>query len=369
MQHSSGLGFTVEPKDEYFGNSVVKTHNSATIEEHSSIYQGETPFYHRKLRSKELLPYQPLTATNIKGSSSGNWNIYDEAKPDYPAYTADMFTPWISPVTLDPRNEDSVMSFVGSSLDDAYVEAAMAKLYTQGWDALTFGAEVSKLKDMLFGAVGRLGALLKSTDPKLWASAWLEGRYGWRVLYYDMRSLYSALTELQNLQSEFYTARVGGNISSSFERTIEISTPSVWSASFNIVHDVNVNIRASAISKIKFPVFRTNVALTAWELIPFSFVIDWFLSVGTSIAALSAAKVHADIRSALGYRATISTYGYLSDFQTYGTWKGSKNSTFQATTTLTRRVPWEPDFLPSFNVNLDSFKVTDLLAIIYQRLK
>lgn len=124
-------------------------------------------------------------------------------------------------------------------------------------------------------------------------SLWLEYRYGWSPLVYDiqgtMKALYSTFKEYytargyaKNSVSEVTTANVGST---------DPSTGTPWTVLRTKTYTANV--RGYVLYKVDsgylLPGKLGLLALpeTIWEVVPFSFVVDWFVRVGDWLAAIT----------------------------------------------------------------------------------
>jgi len=123
------------------------------------------------------------------------------------------------------------------------------------------------------------------TRPKDASAIWLEYWLGWAPLVGD---IYSAMDVLgKPVKSVTVTGRA--------------SVPITWTRVFEGLYDRHTETivgRISVQQGAKFRVINANEALAArmglsnpaaiaWELVPFSFVVDWFVRVGDSLSAYS----------------------------------------------------------------------------------
>lgn len=132
------------------------------------------------------------------------------------------------------------------------------------------------------------------TAPMQFASkTWLEFTYGWKPLISDVYN------QAENL-AKFLTERSGaireakGSATGSLVTVEDLSPTSLdWKInkstqmSSRVVYTVRFGLRGGAASAVN--VFGlNNPAIVAWEVIPYSFVVDWFLPIGTFLEQLSA---------------------------------------------------------------------------------
>lgn len=129
--------------------------------------------------------------------------------------------------------------------------------------------------------------LLRKRDPAALRAAnrWLQYQYGVRPLLSD---LYGALDlfQAQMQTGSLYVSRVSGGCGLNKTRQsgdalqIQSGTSKYTATAYFMVR--NETLRSLAQNGI------TNPALLAWELIPYSFVLDWVLPVGAWLSAADA---------------------------------------------------------------------------------
>lgn len=318
------------------------------------------PNYHQKLRSGQLLPMTPFTQTTIKGST---WGYKDQVNTtgtriyfsDPPGYIVK--NGWI-------LTKDDLAAYI-PTMNQTFVMEAAAKIYSNGWDALTFAAE---LKDCLRMFVNLAKYILDPSLPRKWrrySAAWLSYRYGWRPLLYDMDSFIDALIQLKDKRSRFservgYTTTTGA---SSFT-----STYTQWYYEDTTINDlIEVSQRGSVVADIDIPTFQFNPLQTAWEVIPYSFVVDWFVNVGKALSALAFCARAKSYSACSGYRIKID--------RTFNSENGTpgpiyKSGGFQqigsCIATLEHRQPCTIPYIPQIVLRLNTTKVLDLVGLITQ---
>lgn len=178
--------------------------------------------------------------------------------------------------------------------------AALVKLYSKISDtkasmAVTF-AERQATLDMigntatnLFKAVRsakkgnwrqvsrHLGVKYKKPRSRQTSSAWLEYQYGWYPMVLDVYIL-------SNLQDLF----AGGTVKSSAREVITYKKGSTnVNAELRSRYACTILVTDPAIA-FSNQIGLVNPATVAWELVPFSFVVDWFLPVGDYLDSLTA---------------------------------------------------------------------------------
>lgn len=182
-------------------------------------------------------------------------------------------------------------------------------------------------------AARRLG--IKSHNPrsKQAAGQWLELQYGWRPLIGDVHSML-------NLQGAGIPTGVFGVAVEQFELDVNRQDLYWFTGKYTghtvakVGCDVAVSDPASAFAN---RIGLINPATVVWELVPFSFVIDWALPIGdhldrlTTMAGLSFSNEY--LSRVLNGEVKGQT-DYLSKFRNLA---GSREATFYGTFTETSR--------------------------------
>lgn len=114
------------------------------------------------------------------------------------------------------------------------------------------------------------------------ADNWLEYTYGWSPLVSDVYGAIQALQQGYAREGKTVTGRSGNSFSKQGQRDQNMATgPLASSATFRgTVYDS----RLTTMQQLGL----LNPYALAWELMPFSFVVDWFLPIGDALQALSA---------------------------------------------------------------------------------
>lgn len=149
------------------------------------------------------------------------------------------------------------------------------------------------------GAARALGLHLKSprfnrefgkNQQKAISAGWLELQYGWLPLLSD---IYGSIEVYQDLKKP-KEPMIKVVAKKSFSRDLykltsdgAIRTEDKW----RVTREVTVYCyyrRSSHFGKTMSELGLTNPALLAWELLPFSFVVDWFAQIGNYISTFDA---------------------------------------------------------------------------------
>lgn len=199
-----------------------------------------------------------------------------EARGDFFAYVVARGTT-VEPKRLFNAGELALMMDECSTA----VLADRGKGPTNLWETL---AEFRQTLDMLSVAVGKghrfLDGLQRGMPP---ANAWLVYRYGIRPLISDVTSILTSLQ--QKTGRRRWTTRAGLQDSRSSTSNLTYDHDYVRET-YSETAQHNVQIRGMSLDEL-FVTIPLQLGLSGkgfltvpWELIPYSFVVDWFVNVG-----------------------------------------------------------------------------------------
>lgn len=205
------------------------------------------------------------------------------------------------------------------------------------------------------------------------SNEWLEYRYGIRPFVSDICNLLRAFEQRQVNRRQTSRSYGGARKKTSVSRTTKQSAiPCTYSA----FKEREVAVRAGVLYLVD-PVYTQSLfhklgldkpLEAAWDLIPFSFIVDWFFNVGAAISAWTPdigvqslaqwvvvedkttySLAVTDYSPSAGTTCTIGKLGYVDN------------------TTVVTRTPMAPgSSIPRFHVNMDWAKAIDLGLIIGQ---
>jgi hypothetical protein len=145
-------------------------------------------------------------------------------------------------------------------------------------------------------------AKLRPADDREVSSGWLEIQYGWKPLLSDVHGACEELRRNDERHPERYTCSVKGSASSGRQVSYEYRPQITWPNGQGIRWKCHRRTRSreSAFVRLDYVLANptlatlaqvgiTNPLEVAWELVPFSFVADWFIPVGSYLGSLDAA--------------------------------------------------------------------------------
>lgn len=134
-------------------------------------------------------------------------------------------------------------------------------------------------------------------SPKNLSNHWLEYSYGWRPLISDIYGSMELLAETYHMRKQ---TKVSASHSITYSRYSylyrrAVSGPNVSSeiAQSTCIRTVRYVVYYSeddAFAQIMSKTGLSNPLLLAWELIPYSFVVDWILPVGTYLKQMESTR-------------------------------------------------------------------------------
>jgi len=229
-------------------------------------------------------------------------------------------------------------------------------------------------------AVQKIYTTLKRSNPRDWGSLWLEWTYGWKPLAADVygsmeNMILSSVVNgrgtsghpVNTRSSEIGDRRV--DLSKSGENTISRQYNSVYRnriVAFYAIAEGGLNGIATFTS--------LNPISIAWELVPYSFVADWFVNVGGYLRNMESALLYGSdfvsgYQSALAVERYDETAGGVTDLGGGNTslLQGQGNlhrSRFQRTVFGSSPMPTAP----SFNPKLGTGRLINAAALLSQHL-
>lgn len=354
-------GFTADAIETRNGGYNSGPHSYVTGVDFYSHVGENTPNYFARKKAGELLPMTKWEQNQVTGvntavrdlTKSPSGDIYNIDLPKSPSN-------WlISQQELD----DLVDDFDLEGQSQAWVTNAAGYIYSQGFDALTFLAELHKTTRMFTDFAKNLRKTAQTGDLY---NQWLQGRYGWRILMFELKELAQVLSQLDVTRERF--KQRNGNSYSETRLWTHNSVAGVGDYDYNFRDEIEYSVRGNVIADIKPPDFTFNPITTAWEVIPYSFVIDWFVNVGAWLESMSFLALTQKYEAARGYKIKVVRTLDSVNYNPKTDWSENYH-TFNTHCTAERtvRTPTTVSYSPSILVRLNGLKVADLVALVLQQ--
>jgi hypothetical protein len=159
------------------------------------------------------------------------------------------------------------------------------------------GNFVGAARDLGVGVPKRAHARFKKSYPKRQAEAvsqaWLELQYGWKPLLSDVYGAAEQLAQSHNRPAtKTVKSRKSKTIPISYRTKVTygkavLETVRTGTSKVDVTYSITYAMTSPNIASAK-EMGLTNPLLIAWELLPFSFVADWFVPIGSYIGNLDA---------------------------------------------------------------------------------
>lgn len=219
--------------------------------------------------------------------------------------------------------------------------------------------------------------------PKQLAEEYMAIRYGLRPLHYDVLALRKALAKSGGHVRRTARGHASGVVSHEdtltncaffYESVIDLHRTARYSASARagVLYDGDIDtISVYGVDKI---------ISSVWELVPLSFIIDWFCNVGATLAAWEPTSGCTQKASWVVIRQEVEFVNHSSgsgrstaanppwNNENYSTIVGGFEYGYKESA-LERLVEPALEVWPRMRIRLDTFKLTDLVIIIRQYLR
>lgn len=380
---SAGWAQVGLPSESYIGFQSVKV-----------IKDCLTPGFTAMRKKGKFLPLNPLEIVTTKTTRKSNDDETSLVQSNFVGgcYLAKSEGPaWgeVNPrlVVVPPSDESIINSIVNSaiadcksSLFDALTTLAEAYetldlLKTQYGRVKYYGLKAARFARTVYHRVyGRLRKLKPDkrkarslrAQARAFASKWLEYRYGWLPAIYAAQDFIKAMTDKQK-KSELVTGKAKQVVDLS-DSDYVINTTTTYTQTITDIISGTRTYRAKAYARIDDVSrhrFGFDSTLTAWERVPFSFVVDWFVGVGDWLKAWSPVDGTTFLGCSVSVKDEYTETQNLSIlFQ--GTHSGgatNTGATVKQVKSYTRSAATSPSPLPALNIRLNKVRVADLIAL------
>lgn len=275
---------------------------------------------------------------------------------------------------------------------DLAVTQAHANIDTSEMLALASAAESRKTVDSMRNILWRVfkiaknvrklnfSALRNELSPKEVAQRYMEARYAIRPLIYDAAGVANAFSKARGYERRTFRGFAEDGYDTS-DTVTGVQSFGMVKTNWKRTLEYSVSVRAGVMCDVQISDLTTfgidKLAESAWELFPFSFIVDWFANVGDTIAAhtpdagVTQLASWATVRERLftaqtkvGHTTTSVASGYVDVSVSFPDHTWSREELV-----LDRVKDPEISVLPSVALHLDGYKLTDLAIILRQILR
>lgn len=257
------------------------------------LVSTNSPFIKGKIQLKQntltrkytFMTDQGITVMGSKGSCSMTWKTPSVFPNDY------TFSNLLVPSLLNVT--DAAVSKWYSSLNEVKINTA--EMFATRKQTVSMIAGRARDIAFLYRSLKRGTNPFqgnRSINPKNASAIWLENSYGWSPLLGDV---YTAM-EYQKLDPPPLIHKKGKSENVYFEKKLTASAAFpgyIRESKWEIQGKTAVQVRAEITVVDPSVAFARTLglqdpALLAWELLPYSFVVDWFLPIGPWLEAQNA---------------------------------------------------------------------------------
>ena len=326
------------------GASPVYINDSVTPVVDKIVQGVDTPNFRKRKARGELLPHTSWFQLECEHDFIQGGSLNGIRNSDGLTWNSTGWWPNTTPLHIND---------VVHAPDDAYVmseiQRAASAIAGAGHDSLTSLAEAKQLKRMFENTAKTLRRIhrnVKSLSPSDIHSAWLEGRYGYRTLAYDIRDLNEAVNHFDE-KRRIWTEKSGYSYTESTDTTHRVTWTSRW-IDFDINDTTEHSVRGAVAALVQPQRFRVNPLVTGWELTRLSFVLDWAISVGDVLGAIELlALAKATTASAGTFSRTTRTVVTTSTARPGWTVQDSSQPSYNGVVTRTVRTPMSISLRPT----------------------
>lgn len=312
-----------------FGDCSPMNHSRSDLSELFSVgfdarSWTRTPGFRALKKQGKRLPENPFSRTSVSASASAS--VRSETVSSWADEVGNStFSRNVRVMSLRYLYSNPISVDFDVLTDSEVAIKLLDKIKDAEWQAPVFVAEARKSMEMVLQSAktlartirnlrkGRIADVFKDLgltenkriikrynttrfkDPsKAAAEAWLQLKYGWIPLLLDAKSAAETLAEIVEKDRDLpLTARVSMRRTTETVQEVAFSGQPVGSGSVRLETKTEVSKRllvSYRVNPLDVPgsLGLLNPLAVAWELVPLSFVADWFLPIGDYLQHLDA---------------------------------------------------------------------------------
>jgi hypothetical protein len=331
---------------------------------------------------RKQLAIGPIIKGNLRDPNDWSWVVYQR---EY--VSGNMFVQETNPIYWTNYqgylgNFDSGQDrfkFTYPTFDPDYLyNSALDRLNqkVRGELDLSVAAFEGRQTARMIAALRKARRYITGFGSKRMANEWLEFTYGWKPLASDIfgiadESVRYTLNRIKHVRARKSEALPGGKGTIGFSDIAGIPCEYVVNGKMSTTIDIRYECPAFDLARWS----SLNPASIAWELMPYSFVVDWFVDVGGYLRNLETAMLY-NCRFVTGYRSHLyicnSEYSVKNYVRTYTGGQNTYNLTgresykgFQRKRLTSYPFPRPP----SFEANLGPNRLLSAAALLRQLIR
>lgn len=270
--------------------------------EYETMTDYVTPSFHERVKRGDIINNEMSKMLTKRSVGDAGWlfrKVYSSGSSSYGEADKDYVVVSYGPPThlLGLPDLGALRTEVSTLAWSKVLQPTAQMLVTAGEAGKTLGMLRRPLSSLVNLAQQGITRGLKSSgrrgDPKAvsqaFSSAWLEARYGWRPLMLEVDNILEALGKQAQ---ERYTARARRSQSDDLTSTFVGRNEGI-TIPFTVKTVRKATISAGVLYQHEIPLMDyiwgtrlSDIPLAAWDLVPYSFVVDWFVNVNTFIQAI-----------------------------------------------------------------------------------
>lgn len=279
---------------------------------HERCSDVKTPNFKQRKKRGEIIMNDVLVERYSRDSSLSGYckqgpysywaNAYDVMEGD--------ITGWVEEkVGFEPSITGDCSSIASIQLTKCYAEMNQSAILS-GEILSEISQTVSMLRRPMASSKTLLSKISKSWKRSKWrtardstkalSDAWLEHRYGWKPIFYDAESIMKEANKKASGRLERKVVRSTGRTTSDKTKSFSniplvyigwgatgaVRTSQKGSGSAGVIYEVVNRTATQELDRIAGTRAR-DLPATIWEVLPYSFVVDWFVNVGDWLQAIS----------------------------------------------------------------------------------
>jgi len=197
-------------------------------------------------------------------------------------------------------------------------------------------AEASKTSDLILDTARRIDRAYRAfrkgdlrgiaqnlnITPKRLHKSWLEYKYGWMPLLMDVKGAAEFFAQQHVIRPPRFKVSTTASFTKTYSQVLgytpvsgaaTLPVPELFSATRDMKVAIWCELSSPHLSELQ-QLGLTNPALVVWELIPFSFVFDWFVSVGDWLTGLTALQGVTVLRM---FTSKVTKYGSIRNYPSF----------------------------------------------------